>query len=423
MKKILVISWFYPPVNSSEGLVTYKLLRKSKYSYDVFTQKKVDLWSYGNKDYLPESANIKCIYSKAEDLNQWKKDAIEYFKKNKDKYDIIMTRSMPPESHVIGIEIKKIKPEIIWIASFGDPIANNPYTKLAIKEYNPWELRSYYRLKIRNVISPRRIAKNCLFKRHIRKVNKQFLSGPGKLEDDILKKADYYIFNSEEQKEYMLQKYGEKEKNKGVVLNHSYAEDLYPELAEKNDDRIVMTYVGGLDDIRTPRLLFEAIKRLKEDDEELSKKIVFNFYGSLSDKDKLYVINEELTDVIHVRKNVKYLDSLKIMKNSDWLMLIDANITEVQPKNIFFAAKLADNIGAKTKILGITMQEGVSANILRKINGLLLTYSIEEIRNYLWLIIYKGYKVEINKEACKEFDSVEVAKKFDKLVDDINSKI
>ena len=26
MKKILVISWFYPPINSSEGLVTYKLL-------------------------------------------------------------------------------------------------------------------------------------------------------------------------------------------------------------------------------------------------------------------------------------------------------------------------------------------------------------------------------------------------------------
>ena len=25
-KKILVITWFYPPVNSSEGLVTYKLL-------------------------------------------------------------------------------------------------------------------------------------------------------------------------------------------------------------------------------------------------------------------------------------------------------------------------------------------------------------------------------------------------------------
>ena len=38
MKKILVISWFYPPINSSEGLVTYKLLRNSKLQYDVCMQ-------------------------------------------------------------------------------------------------------------------------------------------------------------------------------------------------------------------------------------------------------------------------------------------------------------------------------------------------------------------------------------------------
>ena len=52
MKKILVITWFYPPVNSSEGLVTYKLLNNSKYEYDVFTQKNSASWSYGNKETL-----------------------------------------------------------------------------------------------------------------------------------------------------------------------------------------------------------------------------------------------------------------------------------------------------------------------------------------------------------------------------------
>ena len=419
MKRILVISWFYPPVNSSEGLVTYKLLRKSKYQYDVFTQKKVDLWSYGNDDYLPESDNVECIFSKAKNLADWKKDAIEFFKKNKDKYDIVMTRSMPPESHEIGLEIKKIKPEIVWLASFGDPIANNPYTKLEIKEYNPWQLRSYYRLKVRNVISPRRIIKNFLFKRRERKLKRLFLSKPQKLQNKILKMANYYIFNSEEQKEYMLTNYSEEDKKKGIVLNHSFASDLYPKEKHKTDDKIVMTYVGGLDKIRTPELLFKAIRRLKDEDENLCDKIVFNFYGSLSDKDKLYVVNEELTDVIHIRKNVKYKDSLRIMNDSDWLILIDANIMEVQPKNIFFAAKLADNIGTGNKIMAITMQEGVSANIIRKINGLLLTYSIEEIKNYLWLIIHKNFTVEINKDACKEFDSEEVARKFDDVISKI----
>ena len=88
-KRILVISWFYPPVNSSEGLVTYKLLKKSKYEYDVFTQKNSSLWSYNNKDELPESKNVKSIFAKANNLQDWVEEATEYIRQNKEKYDII----------------------------------------------------------------------------------------------------------------------------------------------------------------------------------------------------------------------------------------------------------------------------------------------------------------------------------------------
>ena len=32
---IFVASWFFPPATSSEGIVTYKLLRNSQHQYDV----------------------------------------------------------------------------------------------------------------------------------------------------------------------------------------------------------------------------------------------------------------------------------------------------------------------------------------------------------------------------------------------------
>ena len=54
MKKISVITWFYPPVNSSEGLVTYKLLNNSRYEYDVFTQK------YAYEFYNKEDKAFTC---------------------------------------------------------------------------------------------------------------------------------------------------------------------------------------------------------------------------------------------------------------------------------------------------------------------------------------------------------------------------
>ena len=53
MKRILVISWYFPPINSSEGLVTYKLLKNSKYQYDVCMQDSNDSWSYGKNEQLP----------------------------------------------------------------------------------------------------------------------------------------------------------------------------------------------------------------------------------------------------------------------------------------------------------------------------------------------------------------------------------
>ena len=88
-KRILVISWFYPPVNSSEGLVTYKLLKASKNNYDVFTQKNNALWSYGNKNELPGSENVKPIFAKSKKLEDWVEEAVDYYTKNSEKYDII----------------------------------------------------------------------------------------------------------------------------------------------------------------------------------------------------------------------------------------------------------------------------------------------------------------------------------------------
>ena len=178
MKKILVISWFYPPINSSEGLVTYKLLRNSKLQYDVCMQESNASWSYGNKEYLPECENVRKIPIQADTLEIWKNKTIEYFNAHKKEYDIIMTRSMPPESHEIGLKIKEIKPEIKWIASFGDPIANNPFVLKTIKKISPYSLQNRYirPMGIREIISPKRMIKNEIWKKRMKKECHRYIS-------------------------------------------------------------------------------------------------------------------------------------------------------------------------------------------------------------------------------------------------------
>lgn len=418
-KRILVVSWFFPPVNSSEGLVTYKLLNNSKYNYDVYTQNTNNSWAYKQSEDIIINSNINRIFSKATNLNDFKIEAIKFIKKNIEKYDIIMTRSMPETDHEIGLEIKKLYPNIIWIASFGDPIALNPFTLKALNLKNPYSLKSRYEryMSLREMISPKRFLKSILENRRIKKAKEIYINNNITLQKEIINNCDYVIYNSVYQKDYMLSEYSNKEEldKKSIILPHSYDETLYPKRRKEND-KITFTYVGHLDTIRTPILLFMAIKELYDEDPDLAEKVEFNFYGDLCDIDKMYLMNNYLLDIVKVKKSVTYIESLDIIKRADWLIHVDANISSVVDKNIFFAAKLADYLGSGNNIMGITMLDGISADILRENNALIMSNSKDDIKNYLYLIIYENYMINMSKEKRKEYDAVNVANSFDEFI-------
>ena len=421
MKRILVVSWFYPPINSSEGLVTYKLLKNSKFEYDICMQDSNDSWSYGKNEKLPECGNVRKICAKSTTLLEWKKEVVSYFEKHMNEYDIVMTRSMPPESHEIGLEIKKIKPKIKWIASFGDPIANNPFVLKEMTKASPYSVKACgaSSLDMRWILSPKRFLKNMLWKKREKKKSVP-LEKERVLEALIMSICDYVIFNNEYQKKYMLSKTETNIDKKAVVLPHSFDLTLYDAvIPERENSKIRMVYIGHLDNIRTPHLFFEALNELKKQDETLADKLEVQFYGNMSDKEKVYLMDSELLDVVQVKKPVDYKTSLAIMRDSDWLIHIDANLHGILNENIFFAAKLADYIGAKKPIFGITMFDGAGADILRTVNGITVSYTVDEIKNYLYLIIYRNYEVVINQESVDRFNAVEVAKEFDELVSSI----
>ena len=79
MKRILVFCWFYPPINSSEGLVSFKLLNTSQFEYDVFTQKAVETWSYGASMNFPDRGNVRPIYARSRTIAAWEQEAYRYF--------------------------------------------------------------------------------------------------------------------------------------------------------------------------------------------------------------------------------------------------------------------------------------------------------------------------------------------------------
>lgn len=427
MKKIFVLSWFYPPINSSESFVTYKLLSHSKFDYDVWMRSgaSASIWDRKTQEAEMKSKNINVLEGPSVSIGEWAEAAYQYFVQHADEYDAVMTRSMPPEAHSVGKRIKENFPNIKWIASYGDPLVGTPYLEVD-KSKNPYLLKKYIedekpsRLKtLKLAVSPMRNAQKMVWSKKQKALGMDI--DYSKINDFTLRLADVVIVNNEYQLDHVFSGKYAGLKYKGLVIPHSFDEKMYSKTKEEKNRKIVFTYTGHLDDIRNAGALLLALADLAKRDKDLADKIEVDFYGHLADKDKLIIINHELCDIVKLKGDVSYAESLGIMKKSDWLLLFDANFNGQMEKNIYFPAKLADYIGAAKNIFAVTQLEGASADIVRRIgNGVVCTHSKDEIEMYLAKIIYKGYKSgEINEAERAAFKAEEVAKILDAKIQEL----
>lgn len=421
--KGLVISWYFPPINSSEGICTFKLLKNSKFQYDVYTQKNNKNWSYDTNETKLTSSNINPIYSDSSDIETWVRDGIDYCKNNIDKYDFIMSRSMAPESHEIALEVKRQKPNVFWIASFGDPITNSPYIKL-IEKNNPHKIKGtgIFSHSVKHILNPKRILKSMLWEYRDKNYKKNYTRyyKDEKLQDDVLKEADIIIFNNNYQRDYMLEGYNDEIKNKSLVLPHGYDLSFYGKKERKKDDKFIISYLGHLDDIRTPDNFLKALRRIKDNKPELYNKLEINIYGEMAPKDKIALIDLDLVDVVKFKNPIKYFESLNVMQNSDLLLLIDANLGKVTPNNIYYAAKLADYVGSKSNIFGITMYDGPSADIIREVGGVISSHSIDEI--YFKLVMILENKIDIKCNDDNKYNIRYISNILDQKINELNGR-
>lgn len=362
--RIFVASWFFPPNTSAEGIVTYKLLKYSKHEYDVCCSKS-KYWSYENESYLTAD-NIHTYPVETNDINEWVDQCVEIFKQLNTEYHYryIMTRSMPPESILVGEKIKKLVPSIEWIASFGDPIYRNPYELQAYINEDPY----LKKLRLHNFfIRHPKLLVNTIGFLPIPKF--RLLKNLYEMENWAMKHASMILVPSKKQLEYlrMIRKY-RKYKNKCYVIPHSYDPELTQLVDKVANEKTILTYIGYLDERRLPSELIQAVSRLKKEDHFLSEKLKIQFIGNIDYRLQDMISAFFLDDVIEVEESVTYEESLRIMKQSDYLLHIDAHFKFLNG-SIFFASKLADYIGSQNRIFALTDRDSEAAAIVNEIGG------------------------------------------------------
>ncbi len=227
-----------------------------------------------------------------------------------------------------------------------------------------------------------------------------------KKEEHIIKNSDRIIFITEEAKQLVMKKYPLEYLNKAEVIPHCYDLKDYLETQKKFSKKFTISYIGAFYEQRNPELLFKALCKLKERLAGLEFKIQLvgcaNPYAGYSEE-KIINMAEKygLKNNIEIIPVVAYKESLKLMKESDCLVVIDADAKD----SPFLTSKVVDYAGSGTVIIGITPDNSPTAQFLNNLGYKSFNYNqVSDLADYLEKLLSGKAEIKINAEFLKQYD-------------------
>lgn len=241
-------------------------------------------------------------------------------------YDALLTRSQYHSSHLVGLALKERHPDLPWIASFSDPWTSGIYD------------------------------------RHV-----PFLTAySARRERAVLEKADALIFPTTEMRDFFVSLHQDLNiAGRATVIPHGFDPSLYGQQAPTPPDSVIRIRIfGSFYGPRSPEPLLQAVNLLIEKAERPD--FVVEIYGQNSPVlTDAIARHSGLAGIVRHMGELDHVSALHAMAKADILTMVDA---PMPPPSIFMPSKLADYIGANRPIFAVT-PEGAAADIVRRIGG------------------------------------------------------
>lgn len=381
------VSWFFAPYLGSADLDFFKRIKGVDAHFDVVQVKRAAkddrvLRFIGDAtltryEVTTDHQNPRTRKTR----DDFKREALQLFEQNRAEYDFIISHSNEVPSHAVALECKRRMPRLPWIAYFGDVVSTNPYVRLL----------SSYPL-------------------HDEDIETEALT---------LEHADVIVCNNEHQRKLMFSGPMEKFASKAVVIPHCFDPAMFSSKPLPRNDRFTFMHVGTL--YHTRRVgapLMQAADRLIEIYPKYANRFEVVFYGGGYYQGDLDA-HANLRNRHHVRLegSVPYLESLELMRKADVLVNIDGIFTKEADNlefNPFFPGKLTDYMGAGRPIMGITMNDGPTADILRESRNMLADSRLDRIA-YVMKCYLDG-RVRPNHAVFKRFDVAYVGGEMEAVI-------
>ena len=390
-KKALIVSWHFPPYKSSSAFNLFKRLKDTGYDYDVLQIKRADKPdNEGMFRFAASRFNRYEIEVPTEDARDpgarahYVENVLNFYWRLRDHnhYQVMVSHSHEIASHLAAMAIKKANPDLHWVASFGDPIAANPYNK------------SY-----------------------------QFpmLEEDSETEAEVLQLADRIIVtNSYQQTLVQKSQAMPVDSDKFYVLPHCFDERMYPNQVAQAQCKPLLKdgvsvfrfmHVGMLYKYkRTSEPFMLGAQRLLMKHPELKGRFTLEFYGA-NDRYIQSAADFGLEGIASFKGSVIYLESLAVMTRADCLLLRDADFNDQGLDDTpFYPGKLADYLGAKKPVLAVTMAHGCVPDMMAKLGGASLTEGdVDGIADAMHHAIHGNLVINHNEAEC--YSSVKTAER------------
>lgn len=341
-KKVLIISYYFPPMGLSGVQRTLKFVKYLP-EYDwipvVLTTNSGSYYAY-DETLIEDLKNIA--------VHRTEKDAL-FFRNNKNKPNkllkypshlsqkikrIISQTFLQPDSRITWKKYAvKLGREILSSGDFNAIYATAPpftdflVAKQLAEEFNLSFIVDYRDLWVDNA-----------YYYYATPFHKNYAIS---LEYEVVKKANKILVTSRNLKESLLQRYKFLNHNDISIIPHGFDAEDFREVRgiTKATEKFVITHSGLFPDDLTPKYFLKAVSELFTEKPELRKHLELKFVGLMRQSHLNLISKYKLIDVTNLVGYVSHKDSIREILSSDilWLMI---------PNNIVTPSRLFEYIGS-----------------------------------------------------------------------------
>lgn len=244
--------------------------------------------------------------------------------------DLLYTTSLPYSSHLMGLYLKKLYPNLPWVADFRDEWTNNPY--ILDNPYNP------VRMSIER-----------------------------KMEKKVLRTADCLITNTPVMhRNFINNNPALPLAEKFFTISNGFDEDDFNSIqaAQPDDEHFTITYTGALYGRRKPDTFLDALGQLAAEGTVKRDKVYVKLIGNYKVQQLEQLLEKyKVSDMVHIMPYMKHDECVRNMMSSDCLLLIEGAGPGAEA---FFTGKVFEYLAAGRPILAVIPEKGAAAQVIRE---------------------------------------------------------